>query len=75
MIDCVDPLLTITFAIGRDGSIHNDTQTHGNSFADVYRAFHAVRNEIDRQIVERRVCPFNPRNPQPPVFNEEKEAA
>jgi hypothetical protein len=56
-----DPLLTITISIDRDGNVYDDTQTHGNSFADVYRGFVAVRGEIDRQIAERRKCPFNPK--------------
>ncbi len=57
----VDPLLTITISIDRNGDVFDDTQTHDNSFADVYRGFIAVRNEINRQISERRVCPFNPK--------------
>lgn len=56
-----DLLVTYTISIDRDGNIHNDTQTHGNSFADVYRGFAAIKEEVDRQIVERRNCPFNPK--------------
>lgn len=63
-----EPALTITFVIYKDGSIGNDTQCHGSSFAEVYRAFHTVKAELDRQIAARRECPFNPINSQPPVF-------
>lgn len=57
----IDPLVTITISIDRDGSVFDDTQTHGNSFAEVYRGMVAIRAEIDRQIAERRACPFNPK--------------
>jgi hypothetical protein len=55
-------LITIEIGIGRDGSVFQDTQTHGNDWADVYRGIHAVRDEIDRLIADRRECPFNPKN-------------
>lgn len=55
-----DPLVTVMFSIGRNGDVVNDTQTHDNSFADVYRGLVAVRAEVDRQINERRNCPYNP---------------
>jgi hypothetical protein len=29
---------------------------------EVYKAFHAIKEEVDRQIAERRSCPFNPMN-------------
>lgn len=64
-----DLLVQYTISIGRNGDITNDTLCFGNSFADVYRAFIAIREEVERQIVERRNCPFNPKNPQPPVFD------
>lgn len=60
--DITDPVLTITFRVDREGNIANDTQTHGKTFAEVYRGFHAVRQEIDRQIADRRQCPYNPIN-------------
>lgn len=60
--DIIDPVLTITFRVDRDGNIANDTQTHDKTFAEVYRGFHAVHQEIERQIAERRVCPYNPIN-------------
>jgi hypothetical protein len=63
-----DFVVEYTIKIDRAGNVHNDVATNGNSFADVYRAFHAIRAEVDRQIAERRVCPYNPVNPQPPLF-------
>lgn len=71
--DIDDPVLTITFIVGRDGDIFNDTQTHGNTFAQVYRAMHVVKDEIARQIAQRRECPYNPINPQPPAFERGEE--
>lgn len=55
-------LVTWTVGIDRAGNVYDDTQTHGNSFADVYRGFHQIRAEVERQIAERRNCPFNPKN-------------
>ena len=55
-----DPVVTFTICIDRAGNIHNRTQTHGNTFATAYKAFHQIRDEVDRQIAERRNCPFNP---------------
>ena len=55
-----DLLVTYTISIGRNGDIYNDTQAHGNTFADVYRGFYAIKAEVDRQIAERRECPYNP---------------
>ena len=55
-------IVTYTISIDKDGNVYNDTQTHGSSFAEVYQAFIAIRAEIDRQISERRKCPFNPIN-------------
>jgi hypothetical protein len=59
-----------TIKVDRDGNITDDTQCFGNSFAEVYRAFHAIKAEVDRQISKRRDCPFNPINPQPPNFDD-----
>jgi hypothetical protein len=56
-----DRLITITVGIGRNGDIYEDTQTHGNSWADVYRGMHAVKAEIERLIEQRRECPNNPK--------------
>ncbi len=56
----IDPILTVTIAIDRNGNVYEDTQTHGSKWADVYRAFHAIKAEIERQIAERKNCPFIP---------------
>ena len=56
-----DVLFEFHCIILRDGSVVNDNLCHGNSFAEVYAAMRAVRDEVDRQIAERRSCPFNPR--------------
>jgi hypothetical protein len=53
-------ILEYTIKIARNGDVTNDTVTHGNSYAVIYRAFHAIKAEVDRQIAERRECPFNP---------------
>lgn len=55
-------LLTITLSVDEDGNVYDDTQTHGNTFAEVYKGFTLVREEIQRQIDDRRKCPFNPIN-------------
>lgn len=55
-------IVTYTISVDREGNIYNDTQTHGSSFAEVYKAFQAIKAEVDRQIAERRNCPFNPNN-------------
>lgn len=60
-----DRLITITIGIDREGNVYDDVQTHDNSFADVYRGMCAVRDEVERQIRERRNCPFNPKHGQP----------
>lgn len=64
--DIADPVLTITFRVNRNGDIANDTLTHDKSFGEMYRAFHHVKKELERQIAERRNCPYNP-------INEERE--
>lgn len=57
-----DPLVTYTISIDRNGDVFNDTQTHGNTFGEVYRGFVGIKAEVDRQIEERRACPFNPKH-------------
>lgn len=57
-----DFIVEYTIKIARNGDVTNDVVTHGNSFADVYRAFHAIKAEVQRQIDERRNCPYNPKN-------------
>jgi hypothetical protein len=66
----VEPIVTFTISIARNGDVHNDTQTHGSSFGEVYRAFHAIKAEVDRQIAERRNCPFNPMHGGEPAFDD-----
>jgi hypothetical protein len=61
-----DFVVEYTIKIDRAGNITNDVATNGNSFAEVYRAFCAIKEEVDRQIDQRRVCPFNPKYGTPP---------
>ncbi len=65
------PVLTFTVTIDDQGNVWNDTQTHGRTFSEVYRAFHAVKAEVDRQIQERRNCPYNPLHGADPVFDDD----
>jgi hypothetical protein len=67
-----DFVLEYTIKIARNGDVTNDVVTHGNSFADIYRAFHAVKREVDRQIAERRNCPFNPIYEGPEMRDEDQ---
>jgi hypothetical protein len=53
-------ILEYTIKIAKNGDVENDVVTHGNPFAVIYRAFHDIKREVDRQIAERRNCPFNP---------------
>jgi hypothetical protein len=64
MLSEADFVVTYTISIDRDGNVYNDVQTHGSTFADVYRAFHSIKTEVDRQIAERRNCPYNPKSPE-----------
>lgn len=59
-------LLTWTITVHENGpeshEFENDLQCgDGCSFADVYRGFMLVRDELERQIRERRTCPANPK--------------
>ena len=56
-----DRLVTVTVSIARNGDVYDDTVTHGNTYADVYSGLVQVRAEIDRQITQRRACPYNPK--------------
>jgi hypothetical protein len=69
------PVVTFTISVDADGNVWNDTQTHGHTFAEVYRAFHMIQKEVARQIAERRNCPFNPLHGVEPTFNDNQEAA
>lgn len=60
----MNPVVTYTISIDREGNVTNDTQTHGSTFAEVYKAFQSIKAEVDRQIAERRNCPFNPAYPR-----------
>lgn len=69
-----EPVVTFTMTVDRAGNITNDTQTHGNTFAQVYRAFHSIRDEVQRQIDQRRACPFNPlHGTEEPVFPDDQK--
>lgn len=59
----VSPRMIVTYTIGidEDGNVHNDTQPYDSTFGEVYAAFIAIREEVDRQIRDRRDCPFNPK--------------
>lgn len=47
---------------GDDYHVHDDTQTHGNGWGEVYRGMIMLRDELNRQISEAKSCPFNPAN-------------
>jgi hypothetical protein len=72
-------LVTMTLSVAVDGDdyhVSDSTQTHGNSWADVYRGLTMIRDEVQRQIDSRRDCPFNParvRRAGEPVFAALKE--
>lgn len=57
-----DRLITMEISIDRDGNVYQDTQTHGNSWADVYRGTWAIKRELDRLVDEQRQCPFHPKH-------------
>lgn len=47
---------------GHDFHVCDETETHGNDWSDVYRGMVMLRDELNRQIAERKLCPFNPMN-------------
>lgn len=56
-------LITINMHVTQDGDdyhVHDDTQTHGNTWAEVYKGMIMLRDELNRQIADRKLCPFNP---------------
>ena len=57
-----DPVLTFKVTIARNGNVTNDVLTHGCTFAEVYWGMHEVKRVVQRQIDERRMCPYNPKN-------------
>jgi hypothetical protein len=56
-----DVLVEFHITVMRNGDVVNDTVCGGSSFADVYRGMHLIRDEVDRIIRDRRLCPFNPK--------------
>ena len=54
-------VVTYTISIDVDGNIYNDVQPHNSSYAEVYKAFRSIKEEVDRQIAQRRECPYNPK--------------
>jgi hypothetical protein len=38
-------VVTFTIGIDTDGNVTNDTQPYSSTFAEVYRAFHAIKAE------------------------------
>lgn len=54
-------LVTMELSVDEGGNIWQDTQTHGNSFAEVYRGTVLLKKELERVIAERRACPHFPR--------------
>lgn len=58
-------LVTMTMYVEVDGDdyhVHDDTQTHGNDWADVYKGIVMLRDELNRQLTDKKLCPFNPMN-------------
>lgn len=55
--------MTITAAVDGDNfHMIDSTETHGNSWADVYRGMIMIKEEVERQIADGKKCPFNPKN-------------
>lgn len=58
-------LVTMTLSVAVDGDdfhVSDSTQTHGNSWGEVYRGMMMIRDEVQRQIASGKQCPFNPAN-------------
>lgn len=58
-------LVTMTLSVSVEGDnfyVSDSTQTHGNSWAEVYRGMIMLRDELQRQIDSAKLCPFNPKN-------------
>jgi hypothetical protein len=66
-------IVTFTISIDVDGNVTNDVQPFDSTFAEVYKAFHCIKAEVQRQIAERRNCPFNPLHGTAPVIFEDAE--
>lgn len=71
-------LVTMTLSVAVDGEdfhVSDSTQTHGNSWAEVYKGMTMLRDELQRQIDSAKLCPFNPKNVKVnglPDFSKEK---
>jgi hypothetical protein len=55
-----DRLVTITISIAKNGDIHEDTQCHGNSWAEVYRGKCLALDRLKFLVEENKQCPFHP---------------
>lgn len=58
-------LITMTLAIDRHGNVYQDTQTHNNTFAEVYRGTMCIKAELERLVQAQRQCPFHPKTERP----------
>jgi len=48
---------------GVDWHVHDDTHIpEGITWAESYKGMIALRDELNRQIDDRKLCPFNPAN-------------
>lgn len=67
--------MTITASVdGDDNHLQDSTETHGNTWPEVYKGMLMIRDEIDRQIKSAKLCPYNPktlRNQGRPEFDQE----
>ena len=61
-LETLNPLVTMTISVARNGDITQSTLCHGNSFADVYRGITQIVKHLVKDIEDRRRCPFNPIN-------------
>jgi hypothetical protein len=55
-----NPLVTISISIDRNGSVYEDTQCHGNTWAEVYRGKTLALKRMRFLVEENRQCPFHP---------------
>ena len=48
---------------GVDWHVHDDTHIPEDiTWAEAYKGMVALRDELNRQIADRKMCPFNPAN-------------
>jgi hypothetical protein len=62
-----DFLIKYTIQIDHDGGLTSYVETCDNSFADIYRGFRLIKAEVERQIAERKNCPYNPKYGKEPT--------